>query len=137
MENKMADVAKLLGVDLGEEFEICQNAGFIYRFTENNFEFKSPTTWWGTASSPIFFNLLKGFYTIKKKPWMPHDGEMYYIPNESNDSRVEDYNWEADELDYRFFESGLVCRTKEEAIELADEFVKMARKMRGMDDENS
>lgn len=79
-KNHMAEVAKMLGVELGEEFEIAGGER-IYRFCEN-----------GLYDDDDFFccallkDLLVGDHHIKKLPWRPKDGKLYYywIDNETD-----------------------------------------------------
>ena len=99
----------------------------VFRITSAGMESRGENQKEWDCARRMLVDLLEGKDAIKKKPWKPNEGDLYYIPSESNDSRVEDYQWGGDEFDYKLFESGFVCRTKEEAIELADKFVKVAR----------
>ena len=62
MENKMAEVAKLLGVKLGDEFNI-KSSSFIYKLTERGLQskYKIEGKWY---PSGMLEDLLEGNYTI-------------------------------------------------------------------------
>ena len=118
MKNNMEEVAKLLGVELDEEFELV---------------FSSPSTCHATIKSTIdgvkviktdvydIFNfksyllehLLKGSYGIKKKSWRPKFNEKYY--SIGIDGGVENGTWLNDFLDYTLYKIGNCYRTVEEA----------------------
>lgn len=48
--------------------------------------------------------------------WKPKKGERYYIPQIDSVDMYEKYMWSNDDLDNRWHKTGLICRTKEEAI---------------------
>lgn len=85
MDNRMADVAQLFGVELGEPFKItddthddCQR---YHRFTERaGIEISDDGVEWKTAGTVILKFLLMGDVRIVKLPWKPREGEMYYYP---------------------------------------------------------
>jgi hypothetical protein len=53
--------------------------------------------------------------------WIPEDGERYYFPaDKSHDSYGFTY-WHNTDVDKRFLKNNLVCKTKEQAIELAED----------------
>ena len=66
MENKMADVAKLLGVELSEEFTL-KNSNFRYKFTTKGLRkrYNTSAEW---SSSCMLDDLLLGRVEIVKKP---------------------------------------------------------------------
>jgi hypothetical protein len=56
--------------------------------------------------------------TVEEK-WKPKMGETYYTPDWISSNLYYRYDWDDGLADKRFFEGGLVCKTKEEAIEKA------------------
>lgn len=84
MTNYMAEVAKMFGVKLGEEFIVGNSDyGFdetsIFKFTENglkNLYFPNTSE---KQYSNVFNDLLTGHYSIKCKPWKPRVGEQFYF----------------------------------------------------------
>ena len=74
IKNYMADVAKMLGVELGEEFDVEYCNWNPYRFTEDGLlDCKS------NPNSGVLEVLLIGKAKIIKKPWKPKSGERYYL----------------------------------------------------------
>lgn len=75
MANYMSEVAKMLGVELGEEFKIgnddyvLMNDGLINISNNSN-------------STVVFTNVLNGTYTIKRKPWKPSKNRTFYFIDE-------------------------------------------------------
>lgn len=130
-KNYMAEVAKLLGVELGESFKItysnqgdCQN---YYRFTENNcIEISNDGVEWKMTTAAILLkDTLMGDIRIVKLPWKPRKGEKYYMPRIA--IRPEDrhycYYWDNSGIDIKRYDMGLVCKTPEEAIALTEKML--------------
>ena len=85
MENYMAEVAKMLGVEMNEEFEIVfpspSSVKTTAAFSENGFRIVYTdayilTPYWKES---LLHSLLKGDITIKRKPWKPKVDERFYI----------------------------------------------------------
>ena len=77
--NYMPEVAKMLGVEIGEEFDVLDEDGEIrdcgpYKFTNETIVNRLGHE----ASGWLLFCLLAGKYTLQKRPWRPKDGESYY-----------------------------------------------------------
>lgn len=51
--------------------------------------------------------------------WKPNSGEMYWIPMPHLLGMRDWFLWSDDDIDRRYFERGLVCKTEEEACERA------------------
>ena len=85
MDNKMIEVAKLLGVELRETFQIADDIfgkhPKYYRFAENVcLETSDDGAKWETADTGVLEDILLGDVMIIKLPWKPQKGEIYYIP---------------------------------------------------------
>ena len=127
MANHMAEVAKMLGVELGEEFEVEKYSSRKHRITVNGFERYEDGEWLGNhaVDSFIFEKLLTGKYAIKRKPWKPNDGERYWYVDERG--RI----W-SDYFDYysctshcmNYYKLGNCYRTREEAEVNRDKWIK-------------
>ena len=81
-KNCMAAIAKMLGVELGEEF-IIENADRkeIVVLAMDGFHVIQPNNVVGPDHGKLLSKVLQGFYEIKKKPWEPKYKEPYYRPN--------------------------------------------------------
>ena len=114
-KNCMAAVAKLLGVELGEEF-IIENADRkeIVVFAADGFHVIQPNDVLGPDHGKLLSKVLQGLYEVKKKPWMPKYKEYYYSPSITQ-RRVMKLLWLDDTRDYVMKAINMVYRTKEEA----------------------
>lgn len=118
-KNYMADVAKMLGVELGEEFEISGCGRTRYKLTEEGLSCFVIGRW-EKQEDFAFMSLLKGRYEIIKLPWKPKDGDKYfyvcwhYFANGAifTDSSVFKVMYETECLRV---DTGNCFRTKEEA----------------------
>lgn len=120
-KNYMADVAKLLGVELNDEFEL-NGSNAIYKLSQYGFFFKCGSSWM-RASDYLLIDIIKGEYEIKKLPWKPKSEQFYcYIVWRRIDNIS---GWEI-EVETTFFSAfsavdnlrvdvGNCFRTKEEA----------------------
>ena len=111
-KNYMADVARMLGVELGEEFNVSSCGQTLYKLTEDGLSCLVCDKWVEQADF-AFMALIKGKYKIIKLPWEPKNGDMYYYP-ESNFTGVSWYKWANDSVDFALKEMGMAFRTKEE-----------------------
>lgn len=111
-KNYMQDVAKMLGVELGEEFNVSSCGQTLYKLTEDGLSCLVCDKWVEQADF-AFMALIKGKYKIIKLPWEPKYGDKYYYP-ESNFTRVSWYKWANDSVDFALKEAGMIFRTKEE-----------------------
>lgn len=109
-KNYMADIAKLLGVELDEEFEINGNAYNPYRITNKGLLDSR------NSLCPISLNnLVVGNWAIIKLPWKPKEGKAYWT-YEDDWFEPDLWTWYADTSDYMRLKCGCVFRTKEEAL---------------------
>lgn len=127
MANHMAKVAKMLGVELGEEFEIMfpknlschatavlnESGIFIREHNLANQDF------WKLSA---LTNLLNGNYTIKCKPWKPKDDDMYYYVG-FNGYIYKDIFCSGINRTINLYKLGNCYRTREEAEANRDKWV--------------
>lgn len=121
--NKMRDVAKLLGLNIGEKFKIKGVKNKLYYLTlrgiytkddDNKDDIKVP--------SELIVDLLRDTTKVIKLPWCPtEDEENYFIPIlcRESDGLKKHYN------------AGLVCKTYEEAENLRNSLIAYARQLKG------
>ena len=109
-KNYMQDVARMLGVELGEEFKI-EGSNLIYKFFENELCFRCIEGWCPTKYQ--FLDLIKGDSKIVKLPWQPKDEEHYYFPAAGFQYSCQ-VTWRNSPIDFALKEAGMVFRAKEE-----------------------
>lgn len=128
--NHMNEVAELLGVEIGEEFNIRdKNTNEIScrkcKLTENNLMLHCDDGGWGTYDE-VFGRLFNGQYEIVKNSWKPKNGERYYrIGVNMHDERtVWHCVWENDIMDIMRYKLGNCFKTEEEATSNIDAYLK-------------
>lgn len=84
-KNYMLEVAKMLGVEIGEEFDILVNEAEMlvhgpYKIIDN-----AIVDYVGCKTKNLLYGLLTGEYTLQKRPWRPTEGEPHWfvLPNGS------------------------------------------------------
>ena len=119
MANLIPQIAEMLGVEIGEEFEVKGRKGVAYKFIidelivsgSNNAEHGY------TSANMVLVSLVRGDAEIVKLPRKPKEGEKYwtfYINDE--DALDADWSvWHEDVDDFARLKAGWVYRTEEEA----------------------
>lgn len=114
MANYMADVAKLLGVELGEEFQICGNGEATVKLTKDGLEI---VTILGKlrehADEMCLARILAGQYAIKRKPWKPKLDEWFWCVQPNGEYAL--VRWRNEYTDLALYKIGNCYRTKQEA----------------------
>lgn len=143
-KNFMPEIAKMLGVEMGETFYINDHLGRrVCAYSDNNL-FKIGESALlhlnntdGCFESTdrdhiIFVKLLAGLLTIEKLPWEPKYGGLYYYPNVSA-MRADCTNWLNTSMGYALKALGMVYRAKDEAQEhFAEDYERLTgRKLEG------
>ena len=81
MDNKMVEVAKLLGVEVGEVFQVDGDPSLkdcVFRFSDNDLQVSAPIgdkDTWIVANDNRLLGLLYGNLSIRKLPWKPAIGD--------------------------------------------------------------
>ena len=125
----MAAVAELLGMELGEEF-VIQNADRKENvvLAADGFHVIQPNNVLSPDHGKLLSKVLQGLYELKKKPWEPKEGDMYYILN-TGALIVESYSWGNSTFDLAVKSLGVIYRTKEEAeAHFAEDYEKLTGK---------
>lgn len=140
MANLIPQIAKMLGVELGEEFKIEDNTGTldsialnsVYAFIEHDsLEGLTLTLSTGEArplympprplepiALKVFELLCRGKCEVIKLPWKPKHNEAYYTFSYAYNPRkwqVAHFSWEGAPIDIALFKAGWVYRTRAEA----------------------
>lgn len=76
-KNYMPDVAKMLGVELGERFTLDDGTNTEYAITQKGISIFGNDKKCNTDF--VLGCLLRGSYEIVKLPWKPKDGDDYYF----------------------------------------------------------
>lgn len=123
MVNHMEEVAKILGVELGEEFEVPIYSSRSYKIDESGISVYDDGAWKSGMPSASFIleNLLAGRYTIKRKPWKPQYEEKYWYV--CPDGEVDSSYWVNTTGGNSKYKLGNCYRTKEEAGANRDKWV--------------
>ena len=128
-KNCMAAVAKMLGVEIGEEFIIenkdCKESVVL---AMDGLHVIQPNDVLGPEHGKLLSKVLQGLYEVKKKPWEPKYKERYYRPNIIY-KMVSDVLWRGSALDYALKAFGMIYRTKAEAeAHLAEDYERLTGK---------
>ena len=114
MTNHMTEVAKMLGVNIGEEFEIKGRDGAYYLTYDGLYHN-------GFKCEKTLNDLLVGVCTIKHKPWKPIINDTYYFVRIDGD--VSSAQWISNVWDRSIYKLGNCYHTREEAEANRDKWV--------------
>ena len=128
-KNCMAAVAKMLGVELGEEFIIeNKDRKETVVLAMDGFHVIQPNNVVGPDHGKLLSKVLQGLYELKKKPWEPKEDEHFYRPNIMC-KEVSNETWCGSTLDYALKELNMIYRTREEAeAHLAEDYERLTGK---------
>lgn len=116
-KNLIPEIAKMLGVELGEEFKIKGREGAIYKFIVDGLLVSDDDAEkvYTTAHMPLV-GLVRGDIEIVKLPWKPKKGEtIYSFTLMYGNWVVYSYVWLNSPCDYALLGKGWVYRTEAEA----------------------
>ena len=128
MKYCMKDMAKMLGVEIGEVFKIDSKPHCLFRFTHKCLQVSVTSDFWLMGSDDYLHGFLNGSLSIHKLFWKPKKREIYYCPNIFG---IDLYNvsvWDDSIVDKEFYIRGLVFKTKEEAIAMSRRMLAIAIK---------
>ena len=118
-KNLIPEIAKLLGVEVGEEFKVKGDYELTYIFTDDDglkITFAGGIEIPQLSTNSAFVALVMGKDEIVKLPWKPKKGDDYYTFGGSDGSwRVSQQHWTCHPFDLALFEKGWVYRTRAEA----------------------
>lgn len=117
-KNLIPEICKMLGVELGEEFEIKGRKGVAYKFIidelivsgSNNAEHGY------TSANMVLVSLVRGDAEVVKLPWKPKKGDAYFSFALLGDRWVVRPLWCGGfPNEYALFDKGWAYRTRAEA----------------------
>lgn len=117
-KNLIPEIARMLGVELGEEFKIDKYDGLIFKFVDNKLMTTRPDYKGATWVTPYatFNELAGGEVGVIKLPWKPKKGDTFYtfasIPNKWV---VCIAWWDQTPNHYALLDKGWVFHTEQEA----------------------
>ena len=118
-KNLIPEIAKMLGVELGEKFKIKGEDELTYRFTVDGLKLITHDSGIEIAeisANVAFAALVNGKDEIVKLPWKPKKGETYYTFELLNGKWIVHLLWWAGSPNgYALLDKGWVFRTCEEA----------------------
>ena len=127
MANHMAEVAKMLGVEIDEEFEIDYPHGEVStaKITKTGLHIICTNLKFNSSELDLIsFNwLLNGSCTIKRKPWRPQVGQDYWVVSPKAKESIIVTVWINSCGDNSNYKIGNCYRTKEEAEANRDKWV--------------
>ena len=106
--NYMEQVAKMLGVEIGEYFQITCNPNYFFLCYDGLVCNES-----GHMVNGVLNDLLIGKLKIKRKPWKPHHGDTYYCI--SSQGCVLEEKWYGDVIDTLYYKLGNCYKTRDVA----------------------
>ena len=128
--NHMEEVARMLGVELGDIFKIYGErfkvVDEVFHINEKGLIDGDGRTWSG-----VLIRLITGEYTLKKIPWKPKNGDRYFAV--MTDRETDCNRWGDDCIDFSFYFAGNCFKTEEEALAHAPEVI---GKLRGKYEED-
>lgn len=116
-KNLIPDIAKMLGVELNEEFKIKGREGVLYKFIVDGLIVSDDDAEkvYTTANMPLI-GLVRGDIEIVKLPWKPKKGDVYSTFGRLGDKWVvRSLWWGGFPEEYALFDKGWVYRSEEEA----------------------
>lgn len=117
-KNLIPEIAKMLGVEVGEEFKVKGDDELTYIFTDDGLKvtFAGGIEIAQTSINSDFVALVMGKDEIVKLPWKPKKGEDYYTFGGSDGKwEVSRQRWTCHPFDLAVLAKGWAYHTKEEA----------------------
>lgn len=120
-KNLIPDIAKMLGVEIGEEFKIKgydDSNTRTYKFTAQGLRVKLVEHPEATEFNALaaFNSLLVGDAEIVKLPWKPKEGESFYTFTAAyGEWSVSLDVWAEEPCNYALLDKGWIYRTEKEA----------------------
>ncbi len=116
-KNLIPEIAKMLGVELNEEFKIKGREGAIYKFIVDGLLVSDDDAEkvYTTAHMPLV-GLVRGDIEIVKLPWKPKKGDVYSTFGRLGDKWVvRSLWWGGFPEEYALLDKGWVYRSEKEA----------------------
>lgn len=118
-KNLIPEIAKILGVEIGEEFKVKGDNELTYRFTNDGLKLThdSGIELAQISANVAFVDLMNGKDEIVKLPWKPKNGQGYYTFGTSVGKKwmIWQQLWNNHPVDLALLDKGWIYRTREEA----------------------
>lgn len=126
MKNYMEEVAKMLKVELDEEFEVIfpsdSSCYATAKLTNDGAEVVNTNVYdFFNFKYSLLQNLIRGKYAIKHKPWKPMAKECYWSIKPNGDAL--EGLWVDDWVDIYHYKTGNCYSTKEKALNNRDKWI--------------
>lgn len=116
-KNYMPEVAKMLGVEIGEEFNVFDEGGKTFAYGPYKITDNAIVDCDVERSPSLLYSLLTGEYTLQKRPWGPRYGKEYWLVCPDGSVRCRRF-MEGSYIDFAVLNMGN-CFPTEEAAEAA------------------
>ena len=127
-KNYMPEVARMLGVEIGEPFDILVDGREINCLAPYEFEEEDFYNAEGDQASEVLYGLLTGLATIQKRPWRPKEGELFWTIN--GKGNVEKYHFSDYMYDLALLNMGNCFPTKKAAKAAVPEMLEKFEKIK-------
>ena len=117
MANLIPEIAKMLGLKLGEEFKIDTSGDDIFKITESGVWMIKSIDKEEWLEKPFEFVMLcNGDAEIIRLPWQPKEGESFYTFTAAyGEWSVSLDVWAEEPCNYALLDKGWIYRTEKEA----------------------
>lgn len=119
-KNLIPEIAKMLGVEIGEEFKVEGVADKTYKFIIDDLIVcgEENTNHGYVTANMMFVSLAKGDAKLIKRPWKPKEEELYYTFTSTYKYTKWEIGlncWHTEPQNLAFLKAGWVFRTRQEA----------------------
>lgn len=117
-KNLIPEIARMLGVEVGEEFKIKGEDELTYRFDSDGLKLThdSGIELAQISANVAFVDLVNGKDEIVKIPWKPKKGDVYFTFDLMGDKwGTHSYWWGGFPDEYALLDKGWIYRTEKEA----------------------
>lgn len=124
--------AEMLGLELGEKFELTYDDGTInedtYKIEEDGFYYKNKQSEdWLAEPSTTVNKLINGYCKAVPKQWKPKNGEKYWFYSETYNHAMS-HQWYSGNYEFCLWKCGNCFKTEEEAAAKGKEIMEQIKK---------
>lgn len=130
--NYWKQFAEMLGLELGEKFELTYDDGTInedtYKIEEDGFYYKQKQSedWFAEPSTTVN-KLINGYCKAVPKQWKPKNGEKYWFYSETYNHAMS-HQWYSGNYEFCLWKCGNCFKTEEEAAAKGKEIMEQIKK---------
>lgn len=117
-KNLIPEIARMLGVELGEEFKVKDEDALTYRFTDDGLKvtYDGGIEISNISTNSAFVALVEGQDEVVKLSWKPKKGDVYFTFALMGDKwGTHSYWWGGFPDEYALLDKGWIYRTEKEA----------------------